>query len=217
MKRITTLLLCALLLLCSVSLGAQSSAYQRAMTERTAKLDSASIEVLQSLAADFDRFTLMTGADWTAPYYSAYCRAIQAFADSEAADRLAEQAEQYLEKATELGGDASEIACLRSMLFAARLQVNPQTRWQIYGPESAKQLQLAQEANPNNPRVYLLQAQSVAYTPAAYGGGKDKALPSITKALELYTKQSPEPAYAPHWGEEQAKALYHFCTAEEAR
>lgn len=205
-------LLWALLLLCSVSLGAQSPAYQRAMMERTTKLDSASIEVLQSLSADFDRFTLMTGTDWTAPYYSAYCRAMQAFANGEVADRLAEQAEQYLQKATELGGDASEIACLRSMLFAARLQVNPQTRWQLYGVESAKHLKLAQDANPNNPRVYLLQAQSLVYTPAAYGGGKDKALLAITRALELYKEQSPEPAYAPHWGEAQTQSLYLFCS-----
>lgn len=196
---------------CLSALG-QESAYDRAMLERVTKLESTSLEEFASLAQDFDRFATLEGADWHASYYAAYCRAIIAIADKAQADSLSAIALPHLERAQRLGGDRSELACLHSLLAMARMSVSPEERWQTDGVQSISYLQTALQANPNNPRAYFLQAQSVAHTPTSFGGGREKALPLVRRAIELFSAEQRTKAYSPHWGLAQAENLLRYCT-----
>lgn len=57
------------------------------------------------------------------------------------------------------------------------------------GPRADRSYKKAREADPNNPRVAMLQGTSRLFRPAAFGGGIDKAETELTEALELFDKQ----------------------------
>ena len=211
MRILKSITLCLLLCFPFIS-QAQEREYAGAMTDRVSQLKSATKERLQALAADFARFAALQGSDWLASYYAAYCNVILALKDTSEADVLAEEAMKYIVQAENAGGSPSELACLKSMVATAKMLVDPQNRWQHDGAESQKQQEIALETNPQNPRAHLLKAQMLAHTPEAFGGGKGKALSFVRKALELYRAESPSPAYAPHWGYEQAVELEAYCS-----
>ncbi len=54
-----------------------------------------------------------------------------------------------------------------------------------YGGKSSSAMQRATALAPNNPRVLMLQGISLYFTPAMWGGSKEKALANLQKACEL--------------------------------
>jgi hypothetical protein len=68
-------------------------------------------------------------------------------------------------------------------------------------------IEKAKSINPVNPRIALHEAQNVFYTPEAYGGGKQKALPLIKAAIELFAAFKPASAIMPNWGASAAQYM----------
>ena len=97
-------------------------------------------------------------------------------------DAALDEADSYLTKASALA-ENDEILVLQSWSKSARIAVNPMTRGQKYGAESATFLDKAMKMNPDNPRINFLKGQSAFYTPEAFGGSK-------TKAKEMFMKDS---------------------------
>lgn len=213
LKKITLLLTLNLAGMCATV--AQETTYAEIMSQKVAALDTVAITSYSVLASDFSRISAVQGSDWLAAYYAAYCRIILAFGNQAEADKLCEEANLSLNRAESLGGDQSEIACLRSMAAKALMLVNPQERWQTFGAESGRQLSLAIKANPTNPRAYFLQAQDLFYTPAQYGGGKEKAMPIAQKSVLCFDSSKVSIPYAPHWGEKLARQLLKQCRSIE--
>ena len=127
--------------------------------------------------------------------------------DKDKIDPLADKAEGNLDKAEALSPKNSEIACLRSLVASARLMVDPMSRGQQYGQEAASQLEQAKAYNPENPRVYMLEGQSLFFTPEQFGGSKPKAKTTLELALEKFAAFKPESNIAPHWGEPYTREL----------
>lgn len=197
---------------CTTAAMAQSAQYQDAMVKQTADLDSASTftpDGLQQKSNTFERIADAEKVQWLPYYYAAYMQVMQAFAlkDKSQVDALADKAEANLDKADALSPKNSEIACVRSLVATARLTVDPMTRGMKYGMEAAAQLEAAKTLNPENPRVYLLQGQSLLFTPEQFGGSKSKAKTTFDLALEKFAAFKPESNIAPHWGEAYARKL----------
>jgi hypothetical protein len=74
------------------------------------------------------------------------------------------------------------------------------TGWMRYGSKVEKHLENAKKLNPSNPRVALLAAESVYYTPSTFGGGKNKAKPMLEKAQKLFENFTPKSELMPNWG-----------------
>ena len=89
------------------------------------------------------------------------------------------------------------------MAATQQMIVDPQSRWMSYGQEASDYLQKGMKIDPNNPRLYYLQAMSVFGTPEQFGGGKAKAKPLFEKAVALFKAENPKPLY-PRWGQDQA-------------
>lgn len=195
------------LLALATQLSAQSPDYIAVMTERTASIDSLPLAQYAQEASEYERYASLEGSDWLASYYAAYCKTIIAISKPSEADLLSLEVETLLVQAEQAGGDASEIACIRSLMATARLMLAPQERYMTEGAEAMKQIEIALEHNPNNPRAYLLKGQSVFYTPAQFGGGRERAIPLLRRCLELQQAQTPIPAYAPRWGAARAAQL----------
>lgn len=195
----------ALVLLVTLETSAQTDKYTQVMQKNIALLDSAkSIDELQSLAQTFDRIGDAEKTKWLPYYYAALAQTWVGW-NPTTKDKDANSAKinAYIAKAEAIEKNA-EIYAVENMSATQQMLVDPQTRWQTNGKDANIALQKGLQADPNNPRLYYLQAMSVLGTPPQFGGGKDKAKPLFEKSLELYKAAKPQPLY-PTWGMKQAE------------
>lgn len=212
MKKVSVLLI---LLTTGLSVFAQSNdQYEAAMKKNVSILDTTeNLFELETVANNFERIASVTNNQWLPYYYASLARVRTAFMqkDKSKIDPIVDEAEALEKKADALNPDQAEILCLKSLIASARIAVDPQTRGMQYGPEAGQLLQQAQSIAPNNPRVTLLLGQSAFYTPAQWGGGKDKAKPLLEKAIQQFSTFKPATDLSPNWGKGLAEYLLAQC------
>jgi hypothetical protein len=197
----------------------QSDRYQEAMNSRLTAFDTTnSNSGLNELANSFVRIGDAEKTQWHPFYYASLCQIMIGYnhamggGDLSKVDVIADQAEAHLAKAESiLGKEESEIFCLKKMLSTLRMQVDPMTRWQTYGPQAAGHLAKAKSLNPENPRTYLLEGQDKFYTPEQFGGSKSQAKLLFEEALKKFESEKPVSNIAPHWGKGKAKEMLALC------
>ncbi len=202
----------ALLLLVSLTAGAQSDKYKQVMQKNIALLDSArSIDELQSLASTFDRIGDAEKTQWLPYYYAALAQTTAGWNPAmKDKDANAAKINAYLAKAEAIEKNA-ELYAVENMSATQQMLVDPQNRWMTYGKTAGEALQKGLQADPNNPRLYYLQGMSLFGTPPQFGGGKDKAKPLFEKSVALYKSATPQPL-APTWGQKQAEDMLAQCS-----
>lgn len=212
MKKIPLLLT---FLTLGVSVFAQSnSQYEEAMKKNISVLDTTeNLFALETVANNFERIASATKDQWLPYYYASLARVRTAFMqkDKSKIDPIVDQAETLADKANALNPNKTEMLCLQSMLASARIAVDPQTRGMQYGPKAGQLLQQAEQLSPDNPRVMLLLGQNAFYTPAQWGGGKEKAKPLLQKALQEFSAFKPATDLSPNWGKGLAEYLLAQC------
>ena len=163
----------------------------------------------------FYRISQVMKTDWLSSYYYAYSNTkISMFQDDP------DIKEEYLDKAFDIltrfeQSDVdlvdslalSEIYTLKAMIYVGKIFINPMVNGMKYGPLSGQSIEQAIKYYPNNPRPYFLDGQSKFYTPSAFGGGVDKAMPLLKKSLDNYSKFKAK-KYWPNWGFSDCKTLY---------
>ncbi|WP_426490874.1 hypothetical protein [Hymenobacter sp. 102] len=155
-----------------------------------------------------ERAAAVAPQDWLPRYYQAYARAITCFVskeDGDVKDAYLDQAEAALAQARKLRGDESELLVLQAYIHQARLGISPMLRSMKYSALVTETLSQAKKLNPANPRIYLVQANNVYYTPAMFGGGAEAAKPLYQEAQTRFAAFTPSSAVAPNWGERQLK------------
>ena len=206
----------ALLMLATVAGCAQTAVekntnqFETAMVNNLKQLDTAATaSTLISLANAFERIGKAEKTRWEPFYYAAYCYTIMAFTtpDNTSIDALADKAEELLLKADNIDNKNSEISCMFAMINSCRILVDPVSRFQTKGPEVNALLAKAKEENPDNPRIYLLQARVEMRTPEAFGGGKAVAKKSAETAVKKFETFQVKNVILPNWGASQAKEL----------
>ncbi|GAB3297159.1 hypothetical protein [Hymenobacter tenuis] len=161
---------------------------------------------LKQVDAKLERAATVAPKDWLPRYYQAYARLITCFVsqeDGDTKDKYLDQAEAALAQARKLSGDASELLVLQSYIYQARLGVSPMLRSMKYSGMVTETLAEAKKANPANPRIYLVQANNVYYTPAMFGGGAEVAKPLYQEAKTRFAAFKPTSPLMPNWGERQ--------------
>ena len=103
--------------------------------------------------------------------------------------------------------DKSEIYALYAYLYSSRVKVSPMMRGPKMGKIAREYAEKSIKANPNNPRPYLIRARGIYFTPTIFGGGKEKAMPLINKALEKFNTFKPATKYSPNWGKNMLDQL----------
>lgn len=207
MKKIIT----AFAILATLAANAQNEKYTQAMMTNLAKFDSVKTTGdYQSLAATFERIGDAEKTQWLPYYYAGLALNTAAWSDQNIdKDANAERIKALCTKA-ELVEKNAEILALRNMAATQQMLVDPQARWMSYGQEASDYLQKGMKLDPNNPRLYYLQAMSVFGTPEQFGGGKAKAKPLFEKAVALFKAANPKPLY-PRWGQKQAEEKLAEC------
>ena len=202
----------ALLVLSAAS--AQSEKYIKAMQENVSKLDD--IHTAQGWTETGNNFQRIADAEktqWLPFYYVALSNVMAGYMqgtvngspNASVTDPLADKAEAALNKAESLTKSNSEIFIVKKMIATLRFSADPMTRWQTYGPQAAEALQQAKALNPENPRVYLLEAQDKFYTPEQFGGSKAEAKTLFDESAKRFESFKPESPIHPQWGLSQVK------------
>ena len=195
----------AFALLVTLEASAQADKYTQVMQKNIALLDSAkSIDELQSLAGTFDRIGDAEKTKWLPYYYAALAQTWVGW-NPVTKDKDANSAKinAFLAKAEAIEKNG-ELYAVENMSATQQMLVDPQSRWMTNGKDAGAALQKGLQTDPNNPRLYYLQAMSLLGTPEQFGGGKDKARPLFEKSLELFNSAKPQPLY-PTWGKKQAE------------
>jgi len=202
-----------MLLLAGSNLYAQGEKYLKAMETNVAQFDSAkTADDYISLAASFERIGNAEKNQWLPYYYAALANITRGFNDKTAdKDAAANQASELVKKAEALEPNNAELAILKNMIATLHMMVDPQSRWMQYGAEAGKALGVARQIDPNNPRIYYLEGQSIFGTPPQFGGGKDKAKPLFEKSIQLFKTFKPATALHPKWGRSSAQAMLAKC------
>ena len=177
-------------------LAAKQAAYDanfrndaRGLQEAAAKLDA--------LAADRKLGALaLYYAGWTR--WSLAAAQLQANQKDDALASLNRSVED-LQKALALLPDNAEFhSQLASTLVS--LAATDQTKMAQIIPEMNKHRKRALELAPASPRVVMMDAAMIFYTPAQYGGSQEKGIERWLEAIRLFDAERVEDAVQPDWG-----------------
>jgi hypothetical protein len=204
-------ILLSLMMLAGLVTSAQSDKYVEAMKKNLNLFDSAKTSAdYQALANTFERIGEAEKTQWLPYYYAGLALATSGWNDPNVdKDANSTRINTLCDKAAALDNN-SEIFALRNMSATQQMMVDPQTRWQTYGTQAAKDIEEGLKMNPENPRLYYLRGESIFNTPPAFGGGKDKAKPVFEKALALFKTDKPKPMY-PSWGMQRTEEQLAKC------
>ena len=211
MKRIVFILLFAFVLSSDYS-----DKYYKSMDRALDLFNSSKTEQDYIKASNyFYRISQAVQTDWISSYYYALCNTrISIFQNDNDIKEI------YLDKAFDIIApfdtsdtdnidslSYSEIHTLKALIYVAKIFINPMINGMKYGPMSGKSIEKAIKFYSKNPRPYFLDGQSKYYTPSAFGGGIDKAIPVLQKSVQYYDEFEAK-KYWPDWGREDCQALY---------
>lgn len=186
------------------------STYEKVMKEKIAKIETCKTpEDFQVLANDFQRIADKEKGKWQPNYYAAFSyiqkgRVLMRENKVQELDEVADQAQKYLDDAQNVDKNA-ETQLLQKMIYSLKMMVNPMERYMTYGTKATEQFAMAEKLDPNNPRIALIKAEDVYFTPEQYGGSKEKGIDLFKQALEKFNSYKPKTDLDPNWGKSEAE------------
>jgi hypothetical protein len=147
--------------------------------------------------------------DWIPAYYISLLYTRLSFNSKKTADTYANEAIEWAKKSILIQAN-DENYCALSMAQTAKMSVSPYLRWLKYEKSIYEPLQKAKKTNPNNPRVYILEASLKMNIPVLFGGGCDNSKPILIKAKQLIDKLVPD-SILPSWGRQSLMELKEGC------
>lgn len=210
MKKLVLFL--SLLVGLSVVATAQSEKFTKAMQDKVAAIDTLrNTQGLLDLSAAFERIGDAEKTQWLPYYYAALAQVNAAYMmgmdnlKADKVDPIADKAEALLNKAEAMQKDNSEIFVVKKMIATLRMTADPMNRYQTYGPLAQEALAKAKSLNPANPRVALLEAEDLYFTPEQFGGNKTEAKRLFEESLKQYEVFKPATQLDPVWGKPTAQ------------
>ena len=195
------------------------TAYEKAMLPKvqTIEMPKANLDDYTAQANDFARIGDKEKTLWQPYYYAALSiikkrRELMQKNQVAQLDDVAKEAQNYIDKAEALSPNNAEIFILKKMNHGLKMIVNPMERWQTEGQAAQVALNEAQKLDPENPRITILEAEDLYYTPEQFGGSKSKGIELFKKALEQFKTYKIKSSVDPNWG--QGEANYFISQAK---
>jgi len=186
-----------------------ADSYRDAMHSSINNLNEArSLEEFQLCANTFERIAVSETKEWLPRYYAAYSLIMLSFEEEDLSkrDQILDKAQDFLDQALELMPDESELHVLQAFIYPSRIMVDPMQRGMILMDEMNSSLELAKKLNPDNPRIYFLQANTTLNLPESMGGGIEQAKTIFMLAEQKFKSFSPASDIHPDWGKEANEA-----------
>lgn len=178
--------------------------YTMAMkTAIEAMFSSVTAEEYLQCANSFERIAIAEKDKWLPYYYGSYTYILFSHTeqnDPEKMDLILDKARELMDDAFSLAPDESETYVLQAMLYSLRILVDPFSRGMEYMGKINESINTARELDPENPRIYFLEAITVLNLPPEMGGGAEKAKPIFELAEAKFNSFSPESPISPDWG-----------------
>ena len=171
-------------------------------------IDSSNPDQLYEAQKLFDRARRDGHYEELALYYLALCEYRLAALFAATPDEQAQcinRTIEYLKESIELEDNFSDAHALLASAYGQKLSLKPHLGM-VLGPETKRVLEKSKRLNGNNPRVVLADGISDYYTPAVFGGDKQRAISKIEQALELFAKEEIRDSLQPSWGYDEACA-----------
>ena len=111
----------------------------------------------------------------------------------------------HLKGAIELEDNFSDAHALLASAYGQKLGLKPHLGMAL-GPETKRVLEKSKRLDGNNPRVVLIDGMNDYYTPAMFGGDKQRAISKMEQTLELFAKEEIRDPLQPSWGYDEACA-----------
>lgn len=213
MKKVIFMTMTALTAL--ITVHAQDANDQQ-LQAAVSQLDKATtVKDYRQLAIDFAGIAEQQKTNWLSWYYAAFCNAKTGWLyehDGDKIEPFANLAGEQIKKAVSLldtvtqKKELSEVYCVLSMVHRANVFINPMTYGRQHGPVASRYIQMAQQANPGNPRAIYLAGWEKYATPKMWGGDKKKAKELLEQSLQQLTTQGTTDT-APHWGKQEVEGL----------
>ena len=195
------------------------TAYEKAMLPKVQMIEmpKANLDDYTAQANDFARIGDKEKTLWQPYYYAAFSiikkgRTLMQQNQLSQLDDVAKEAQNYIDKAEALSPNNAEIFLLKKMNHGLKMMVNPMERWQTEGQAAQVALNEAQKLDPENPRISILEAEDLYYTPEQFGGNKQKGIELFKKALEQFKTYKVKSSVDPNWG--QGEANYFISQAK---
>ncbi|MBO4233465.1 hypothetical protein FO675_03955 [Riemerella anatipestifer] len=194
-----------------------STGFAHAQTDYHSQLQKSIVQMEQSKNAQelapvtkaFAKIAEENPNQWLPYYYASYNSVMEGFrgnyADKTKLETLANQAEEWMKKAEALSPENAEIYILKARINGLRMMINPQKYYATDGKSYGENLAKAKKLSPNNPRITLLEAETVYHIPKEHGGSKELGLKLFEKALKQFETQEAEQKLLPHWGKKEAQ------------
>ncbi|RMZ60812.1 hypothetical protein D1632_02205 [Chryseobacterium nematophagum] len=199
-------------LVCISLISYGQSNYEKVMSEKIAKLEMCkTTEDYQMLANDFERIGKKETTQWLPSYYAAFAqiqkgRIQMRDGKMEGLSAYSEAAFKYLDQAeSSAGKDNGEIHLLKKMAYSLSMMENPQQKYMTDGVKAAEELKIAEQLDSNNPRIALIKAEDMYFTPEQYGGSKTKGIELFKEALNKFNTYKPKSPIDPSWGRGEAE------------
>lgn len=196
-------------LLSVVTAYGQSDKFMTAMAGNLEKAKSAqTMNDYQELTNSFARIAEVEKNEWTPLYYAAFYNLLINFQDTirERKEKYIALAQRQIESGLKLKPDETELMVLKIMSYFAEMSVDPMKGMSLIG-EVNSLISYAKAVNPENPRIYLEEAEAVYNMPPEFGGGKDKAMPILLTAKEKFDNFKSDDPLAPSWGIDRCELL----------
>ena len=195
------------------------TAYEKAMLPKVQMIEmpKANPDDYTAQANDFARIGDKEKTLWQPYYYAALSiikkgRELMQKNQVAQLDDVAKEAQNYIDKAEALSPNNAEIFLLKKLNHGLKMMVNPMERWQTEGQAAQQALAKAKELDPENPRISILEAEDLYYTPEQFGGSKSKGIELFKKALEQFKTYKIKSSVDPNWG--QGEANYFISQAK---
>lgn len=192
---------------------AQNDKFTQAMVLTLEKMKTAQTSAAyQETANTFERIAASEKTQWTAWYYAAWSNLMINFRETDRAtkQKYIDHAIQLIDEGLKVKPEESELLVIKVMALYGEMAIDPAIAIDLY-PKTVELLEKAKSSNPDNPRIYLTQAEAVYNMPEAYGGGKDKAGLILQEAKKKFDKFIRSDSISPDWGKDRCEMLLTSC------
>ncbi|MEI6060772.1 MAG: hypothetical protein WCR72_08690 [Bacteroidota bacterium] len=203
------------ILLMTLTGMSQNKEYYSAMGEALGQY--ASCKTTDDFHALGNRFGLIANAEkgeWLPLYYQAHCYIIMSFmepSDAAIKDSYLDVAEKAVTKMIELAPKESEVYAIQSLMFSARLVVNPMERGQKFSALSAQAVGMALGLDANNPRAKFIKLRNDMGSAQFFGKDPREFCPQASDLLANWDKYKAKSPFYPSWGKDQVEEIVAGC------
>jgi tetratricopeptide (TPR) repeat protein len=162
---------------------------------------------MQESLAHFQRLLNLQEKEWLVRFYIAFAEYRMSIfymeKDKKKAGQFLNDAIDELKKSQAVNDTFPESYALLASCYGNKIGLAP-LKGMFLGPRSGAAIEKAVLLGPENPRVWLHKGIGSYHTPKAFGGGKEKALEELKKAVVLYEKEKVLNPVYPQWGHDEA-------------